>query len=76
MRGGEEDEESTNIDGEAEFQDFLDKQKRAVEQMKRDGLDYMSRICRLQGRITSTAGEDDEKCFTASQLEQIFDLAK
>ena len=28
---------------EAEFQDFLDKQKRAVEEMKRDGLDYMSR---------------------------------
>lgn len=61
---------------EAEFQDFLDKQKKAVEQMKRDGLDYMSRICRLQGRVTATAGEEKELCFTASQLDQIFDLAK
>ena len=61
---------------EAEFQDFLDKQKKAVEQMKRDGLDYMSRICRLQGRVTATAGEENEKCYAASQLDQIVDLAK
>lgn len=61
---------------EAEFQDFLDKQKRAVEEMKRDGLDYMSRLCRLWGRVTATAGEENEKCFTAGQLDQIFDLAK
>lgn len=61
---------------EAEFQDFLDKQKRAVEEMKRDGLDYMSRLCRLWGRVTATAGEENELCFTASQLDQIFELAK
>ena len=61
---------------EAEFQDLLDKQKRAVEEMKRDGLDYMSRLCRLWGRVTATAGEENEKCFTAGQLDQIFDLAK
>ena len=61
---------------EAEFQDFLDKQKRAVEEMKKDGVDYMSRVCRLWGRVTATAGEENELCFTASQLDQIFDLAK
>ena len=61
---------------EAEFQDFLDKQKRAVEEMKKDGVDYMSRVCRLWGRVTATAGEENELCFTASQLDQIFELAK
>ena len=61
---------------EAEFQDFLDKQKRAVEEMKRDGLGYISRLCQLTGRVTATAGEENELCFTAGQLDQIFDLAK
>ena len=61
---------------EAEFQDFLDKQKKAVEQMKKDGLGYVSRLCQMTGRVTATAGEENEKCFTASQLNQIFDLAK
>lgn len=61
---------------DVEFQDFLDKQKEAVEQMKTDGVDYMSRLCRLWGRVTATAGEENEKCFTAGQLDQIFDLAK
>lgn len=61
---------------DVEFREYLDRQKRAVEEMKRDGLDYMSRICRLQGRVTATAGEEKELCFTASQLDQIFDLAK
>lgn len=61
---------------DAEFRECLDRQKRAVEEMKRDGVDYMSRVCRLWGRITATAGEENEKCFTAGQLDQIFDLAK
>lgn len=61
---------------DAEFREYLDRQKRAVEEMKRDGLDYMSRLCRLWGRVTATAGEENEKCFTAGQLDQIFDLAK
>ena len=61
---------------EVEFREYLDKQKEAVEEMKKDGVDYMSRVCRLRGRITATAGEEKELCFTASQLDQIFDLAK
>lgn len=61
---------------EAEFREYLDRQKKAVEEMKKDGLDYMSRLCRLWGRVTATAGEENEKCFTASQLDQISDLAK
>lgn len=61
---------------DVEFQDFLDKQKEAVEQMKKDGVDYMSRLCRLWGIVTATAGEENEKCFASSQLDQIFDLAK
>ena len=61
---------------DVEFQDFLDKQKESVEQMKTDGVDYMSRLCRLWGRVTATAGEENEKCFMAGQLDQIFDLAK
>ena len=61
---------------EVEFREYLERQKKAVEQMKRDGLDYMSRVCRLWGRVTATAGEENEKCFTAGQLDQIFDLAK
>lgn len=61
---------------DAEFREYLDRQKRAVEEMKKDGVDYMSRVCRLWGRITATAGEENEKCFTAGQLDQIFDLAK
>lgn len=61
---------------EAEFQEYLDRQKKAVEEMKRDGLGYISRLCQLTGRVTATAGEENELCFTASQLDQIFDLAK
>lgn len=61
---------------EAEFREYLDRQKKAVEEMKKDGVDYMSRVCRLWGRVTATAGEENELCFTASQLDQIFDLAK
>lgn len=61
---------------DVEFREYLDRQKKAVEEMKKDGLDYMSRICRLQGIVTATAGEENEKCFMASQLDQIFDLAK
>lgn len=61
---------------EAEFQEYLDRQKKAVEEMKKDGVDYMSRVCRLWGRVTATAGEENEKCYTDSQLDQIFDLAK
>lgn len=61
---------------EAEFREYLDRQKKAVEEMKNEGLDYMSRICRLQGRVTAKAGEEDELCFLSSQLEQIFHLAK
>lgn len=61
---------------DVEFREYLDRQKKAVEEMKKDGLDYMSRVCRLWGRVTATAGEENELCFTASQLDQIFDLAK
>ena len=61
---------------DVEFREYLDRQKKAVEEMKKDGLDYMSRICRLQGRVTATADEEKELCFTAGQLDQIFDLAK
>ena len=61
---------------EVEFREYLDKQKEAVEEMKKDGVDYMSRVCRLWGRVTATAGEENEKCYTASQLDQILDLAK
>lgn len=61
---------------EAEFREYLERQKKAVEQMKKDGVDYMSRLCRLWGIVTATAGEENEKCFMASQLDQIFDLAK
>lgn len=61
---------------EAEFREYLDRQKKAVEEMKRDGLGYISRLCQLTGRVTATAGEENELCFTAGQLDQIFDLAK
>lgn len=61
---------------EAEFQEYLDRQKKAVEEMKKDGLGYISRLCQLTGRVTATSDEEKELCFTASQLDQIFDLAK
>lgn len=61
---------------EAEFRKYLERQKKAVEQMKKDGLGYVSRLCQMTGRITATADEEKELCFTASQLDQIFDLAK
>ena len=61
---------------EAEFREYLERQKKAVEQMKKDGLGYVSRVCRLWGIVTATADEEKELCFTSSQLDQIFDLAK
>lgn len=61
---------------EAEFQEYLDRQKKAVEEMKKDGLGYISRLCQLTGRVTATSDEEKELCFTAGQLDQIFDLAK
>lgn len=61
---------------DVEFREYLDRQKKAVEEMKKDGLGYISRLCRLWGIVTATDGEENEKCFMASQLDQIFDLAK
>lgn len=61
---------------DVEFQEYLDRQKKAVEEMKKDGLGYISRLCQLTGRVTATSDEEKELCFTASQLDQIFDLAK
>lgn len=76
VRGGETMKRVPTLMDEAEFREYLERQKKAVEQMKKDGVDYMSRLCRLWGIVTATAGEENEKCYMASQLDQIFDLAK
>lgn len=39
-------------------------------------LSYTSKLCHLASVVTVTAGQKDEKYFSASQLKQIFDLAK
>ena len=63
------------IQTEGGFQRFLEEQRKAVEAWKKEELGFAEILFRLTSRVTDTAGEPYELSFTASQLEQLFDLA-
>lgn len=56
-----------------EFKAYLDKAKKKVDDMKNDGMGYISITCQLAKGV---ANEDPEVVFTSRQLERILDLAK
>lgn len=59
---------------EVVFKEYL---SAAKHDLAESGLiSYTSKLGRLSEIITVTAGQKDEKYFSASQLKQIFDLAK
>lgn len=63
------------IQTEGGFQRFLEEQRKAVEAWKKEELGFAEILFRLTSRVADTAGEPYELSFTASQLEQLFDLA-
>lgn len=59
---------------EVEIQEYIDAAK---ERLEDSGLiSYTSKLCHLTGVVTETAGQKNEKCFSASQLRELFELAK
>lgn len=64
----------TEVMPEDSFQRFLERQKKRVEELRQKGWDNNEILWQLTGVVSSTAWEDAELSFTASQLSQIFDL--
>ena len=62
---------------EEKFQALL---VRLVDEMpdkdEKGSLAHCNRMCHVIGAITAHAGEDNERAFTESQLERIFELTK
>ena len=59
-----------------EYETYLNELKDKVREWKHDGLGYISVKCELVNELTKTAGDSGELIFTATQLKQIFDLAR
>lgn len=59
-----------------EFEAYLDELKEKAAGWKDEGLGYISIKCELANEVTKTAGTSEEISFTATQLRQIFELAK
>ncbi len=59
-----------------EYETYLEELKDKVREWQSDGLGYVSLKCELANEITKTAGSPKETMFTATQLKQIFDLAR
>lgn len=60
----------------SEFESYLEELKEKATGWKEEGLGYVSVKCELSNEVTKTAGTSEEISFTATQLKQIFDLAK
>lgn len=59
-----------------EFEAYLEELRRKADGWKAEGLGYVSVKCELTNEVTKTAGSSEEISFTATQLKQIFALAK
>lgn len=59
-----------------QYETYLDELKDKVREWKHDGLGYTSVKCELVNEVTKTAGSPKETMFTATQLKQIFELAR
>ena len=59
-----------------EFQEYLEHQRSNMEISEFMGCDMKERICVLFDMLTITAGMSREFAFTASQLEQLLEMAK
>ena len=60
----------------SEFDKYKDGLKLKVEELKKDNRGYSSVLCELFDEVTRTAGTNDELMFTATQLKEIYRLAK
>lgn len=60
----------------SEFDKYKDELKAKVDELKKDNRDYSSVLCELFDETTHTAGTNDELMFTATQLKEIYRLAK
>lgn len=61
---------------EKEFQEYIEHQRFNLEISELMGRDMKERICVLFDLLTITAGMSREFAFTASQLEQLLEMAK
>ena len=59
-----------------EFQEYIEHQRFNLEISELMGRDMKERICVLFDLLTITAGMSREFAFTASQLEQLLEMAK
>lgn len=60
----------------SEYESYADELKGKVSEWKSEGLGYISCKCQIAEEITRTAGTEEELMFTATQLREIFELAK
>lgn len=60
----------------SEFETYLEGLREKAAGWKSEGLGYISVKCELTNEVIKTAGTSEEISFTATQLKQIFDLAK
>lgn len=60
----------------SEFDKYKDELKAKVDELKKDNRDCSSVLCELFDETTRTAGTNDELMFTATQLKEIYWLAK
>ena len=60
----------------SEFDKYKDELKAKVDELKKDNRGYSSVLCELFDETTHTAGTNDELMFTATQLKEIYRLAK
>ena len=60
----------------SEFDKYKEELKLKVEELKKNNRGYSSVLCELFDEVTRTAGTNDELMFTATQLKEIYQLAK
>ncbi|MCF2555573.1 hypothetical protein [Faecalicatena contorta] len=60
----------------SEFDKYKEELKLKVEELNKDNRGYSSVLCELFDEVTRTAGTNDELMFTATQLKEIYRLAK
>ena len=60
----------------SEFDKYKDGIREKVKELKADNRGYSSVLCELFDEVTRIAGTNDELMFTATQLKEIYQLAK
>lgn len=61
---------------DADYKVFKGECEEHIEMLKKNKVDYSSLINHISKWVTKTAGQTSECCFSASQLKELFSLAK